>query len=311
VRIEAAGDSVDHAMSTLPGFYEGSRWSGSAGDDDFSYRYAALGDSSTMTLRTSRMRGYIEGDVPPGDDFVVQWIVDGAAALDLRREPMRLELGRPMLFPAHRSFVFGFHDYDQKLVHLNRGFVERVARERYAFRPGTLTFNHLVPPSDAAVERWMLAVETTTAALRSANLGPLAWQELSRDVALAFLALYPPSQAELPEPLLHPNNAHVRLILDYIHERAHEPLDLGDLAAVANLSARGVQVAFARLLGQSPMSYLRTVRLDRVHAELTVLEPTATSVAEIAVRWGFVHLGRFSAAYFKRFGRYPKDTLRA
>jgi len=33
-------------------------------------------------------------------------------------------------------------------------------------------------------------------------------------------------------------------------------------------------------------------------------------VAAVAERWGFAHLGRFSAAYFRRFGEYPKASLR-
>jgi AraC-like DNA-binding protein len=34
------------------------------------------------------------------------------------------------------------------------------------------------------------------------------------------------------------------------------------------------------------------------------------SVAEVAARWGFSHLGRFAAAYRKRYGESPSHTLR-
>ncbi|WP_264933621.1 helix-turn-helix domain-containing protein [Streptomyces sp. A012304] len=54
------------------------------------------------------------------------------------------------------------------------------------------------------------------------------------------------------------------------------------------------------------MTYLRNVRLGRVHAELLT---GATGVTEVAGRWGFTHLSRFSAAYRRRFGAAPSETL--
>ena len=36
----------------------------------------------------------------------------------------------------------------------------------------------------------------------------------------------------------------------------------------------------------------------------------AVSVADTAFKWGFSHLGRFSAAYRREFGELPRETLR-
>jgi transcriptional regulator GlxA family with amidase domain len=62
-------------------------------------------------------------------------------------------------------------------------------------------------------------------------------------------------------------------------------------------------------LGASPMNYLRQVRLDKAHDELVSSSRDEALVSDIARRWGFGNLGRFSAAYVKRFGEYPRDTL--
>ena len=51
--------------------------------------------------------------------------------------------------------------------------------------------------------------------------------------------------------------------------------------------------------------------LDRVHAALESGSRHETSVSEAAMAWGFRHLGRFSGTYFRRFGEYPGQTLRA
>ena len=59
------------------------------------------------------------------------------------------------------------------------------------------------------------------------------------------------------------------------------------------------------------MSYLRDARLDRVRAELADLTGApGVKVTEVAMKWGFHHLGRFSAAYRQRFGESPSETLR-
>jgi transcriptional regulator GlxA family with amidase domain len=59
------------------------------------------------------------------------------------------------------------------------------------------------------------------------------------------------------------------------------------------------------------MAYLRRVRLERVHAELTNSEPDATTVTAVAGRWGFVHLSRFADQYRQQFRQRPSETLRA
>jgi AraC-like DNA-binding protein len=48
------------------------------------------------------------------------------------------------------------------------------------------------------------------------------------------------------------------------------------------------------------------------HRDLQNAEPGhGTSVAAVAARWGFTHLGRFAIEYRRRFGSYPSQTLRS
>ncbi|HZE32140.1 MAG TPA: helix-turn-helix transcriptional regulator [Actinoallomurus sp.] len=83
------------------------------------------------------------------------------------------------------------------------------------------------------------------------------------------------------------------------------------LAAEAHVSVRTLQESFRRHLGISPMAYLRKVRLRRAHEDLRAADPSMTTVASIAHRWGFTHLGRFAAVYQTAFGEPPMATLRA
>ena len=58
------------------------------------------------------------------------------------------------------------------------------------------------------------------------------------------------------------------------------------------------------------MALLRELRLQRAHDELLSAGPGA-QVTDIALRWGFCHLGRFSQSYLQAFGESPRQTLRA
>jgi AraC-like DNA-binding protein len=52
--------------------------------------------------------------------------------------------------------------------------------------------------------------------------------------------------------------------------------------------------------------------MERAHRNLQSAQPAnGESVATIAARWGFTHLGRFAIDYRRRFGSYPSQTLRA
>jgi AraC-like DNA-binding protein len=310
VRLEAVGSDPEVARPTLSSFYDGAEWETHATDGAYAYRYAAIGDES-MTLRTSQMRGYVEGDIPPGDDYVVQWLTGGSAVVDLRRDAVPLTIGRPMLVPAHRSFVFGFSDYHQKLVHLNRRQVDAVASELYGVLPGSVSFDHLARPTTSSMAMWH---DTTALVSRAVSGGPVSavmWNELVRMTAVSFLEMYPPRPvADLPPALLHPRNARLRAAVEYIHANAHLPLTVAQIAEAAGMSVRAVQEGFQRRLGMSPLARLRQVRLERAREELLAGAPESGTVREIAHRWGFAHLGRFSAAYAKRFGEHPRDTLR-
>lgn len=99
----------------------------------------------------------------------------------------------------------------------------------------------------------------------------------------------------------------LRAALAYIESHLAEAMTLGDVAQAAGCSARTLTDTFKEHFSVSPMTRVRQLRLDRVHAELL---DGSLSVTEAACRWGFTHLGRFSAAYHERFGELPSETLR-
>jgi AraC-like DNA-binding protein len=105
--------------------------------------------------------------------------------------------------------------------------------------------------------------------------------------------------------------AAIRDAMEIIETGPHLPLTIATLAEQCHVSVRTLQERFQRHLGMSPMAYVRLVRLRRAHRDLRAADPSHSTVACIAHRWGFTHLGRFVAAHKGMYGETPLQTLRA
>ncbi|HUH88290.1 MAG TPA: helix-turn-helix transcriptional regulator, partial [Pusillimonas sp.] len=97
---------------------------------------------------------------------------------------------------------------------------------------------------------------------------------------------------------------------EYIEAHLQDDICLADIAQYSGTSERSLSRMCRLQYGTSPMQLLRELRLDRIRLELA--NPRADAqVSEVAMRWGYTHLGRFAAAYRQRFGEAPSQTLEA
>lgn len=97
-------------------------------------------------------------------------------------------------------------------------------------------------------------------------------------------------------------------VRQFIDAHLRKEISIEQLMDVARVSERSLYLLFERQVGVSPRDYVRQRRLERVRELLQ--SPAARSVTEIALDHGFLHLGRFSEAYRKRFGELPSQTTR-
>ncbi len=141
---------------------------------------------------------------------------------------------------------------------------------------------------------------------------PIAITNLENYLLSQFIALHPNSfmhysqQAIAREIMPY----HIKRARDYIHDHAHEKVTLHDLSICAGCSFRTLQTLFNKILGMSPMAYLKVIRLEQVHVALLNADYQVSSVADIAKQWGFTHMGRLAESYKKKYGINPSDTLR-
>ena len=141
---------------------------------------------------------------------------------------------------------------------------------------------------------------------------PLAREQLE---AFVMTQLLHAGEHQFSDALRAPVEA-VRLgrlapVVEYMEANADEPLTPHELARVGCMSVRTLHASFQQTFGESPMAYLRRIRLDHVRAELLRSDPTRVRVTDVAMKWGFFHQSRFAQQYREHFGELPSRTLRS
>jgi AraC family ethanolamine operon transcriptional activator len=137
------------------------------------------------------------------------------------------------------------------------------------------------------------------------NHGRLALQEHLLTILLN--ALGPEGHASncLPKPS---TRAHiVDRAIDFMEARLARNIELKDICDALRISPRTLRYSFEAIVGVSPTHYLLARRLYGARCDLA--RPClAGTVEEVALRWGFWHMGRFAQHYRLTFGERPSET---
>lgn len=102
----------------------------------------------------------------------------------------------------------------------------------------------------------------------------------------------------------------MRRVSEWAADCPEETLNLMELADVAGVSLRQLQQAFKAFTDMPPGQWLRLRRLNGARRDLLRHGAGDVTVAEVAMRWSFWHLGRFSESYRELFKELPSETLK-
>ena len=94
-----------------------------------------------------------------------------------------------------------------------------------------------------------------------------------------------------------------------LEENIGSALYVPDLCAAIGVPERTLRTCCLEHLGMSPKEYLSLRRMKMARHDLREADPAATTVTDIAMRYGFWELGRFAVGYRCLFGEAPSATL--
>jgi AraC family transcriptional regulator len=109
----------------------------------------------------------------------------------------------------------------------------------------------------------------------------------------------------LSEPQVLENHSDcIEEVMRYIRQHISEPLDRETLAAVAGFSVPHFHRVFTARVGESAISYVRRLRLERAARKLRM---GAVDITEVALAAGYDTHAAFSKAFKQQFGVSPSE----
>lgn len=139
---------------------------------------------------------------------------------------------------------------------------------------------------------------------------PIAVSSFEHFILSGLLTTHPHNYSAALARLDRPINPRgLKRAIEYMEAHLDRAVSLADVVRASGVPGRTLFKHFKEYRGVSPMSYLRTARFQKVRDELRRAEPDGC-VMDIAMQWGFEHMGRFAVEYRERFGESPSETLR-
>ncbi len=128
---------------------------------------------------------------------------------------------------------------------------------------------------------------------------------LYRHIAMMLLPDAASPSADMPRTTA--SAALIAQLCDYMRANLESGLTLTDLEKFSGLSARGLQMAFKKHAGCSPMQWLTAQKLHAIRSKLLHAD-ASESVTSLAGPY-FPNLGDFARYYRHQFGELPSQTL--
>lgn len=104
-------------------------------------------------------------------------------------------------------------------------------------------------------------------------------------------------------------NKTLKAAREILHAKIDEEIRFVEISKMLGVSQRTLEYTFKNNLGISSKRYLQLLKLNAIRQELLLADPSKTKISDIALKYGFFHMGHFGSEYKKLFGKTPKETL--
>ncbi len=270
-----------------------------------SLRYKAFGP---LQIAEHTSGDAMEVRIPSLDDaYHLQIVLDGHGRCMLDGSNLPMQAGDSIMLTPGTEYTLGFSSHCIQLsVRIPLEFLHQSAREfGYFTAGGTIRF---VPRG-----------------VNVLNEGPI--RHLLRDI-LEFEGSSERAQLYYAKLLCHgilqshesgiclndsvnpSEHRHIAQIRNHILDHLTDDIGIEELAALCRISRKSLYNLFERETGQTPSAYIRKLKLETIYTELSGDDRNIRNVTEVALKYGFTNLGRFSAQYRDHIGELPSETLR-
>jgi AraC-like DNA-binding protein len=146
--------------------------------------------------------------------------------------------------------------------------------------------------------------------------GPLAGgleQAFLAALSRALGAMTPQSPSvrrAAPQPLRQQSERVLARADAFMASHLDQPIDPEAIALAIGISVRSLHRMMREKRGTTPLAALKEMRLQRVRSEIEAGNCPDKGITDLALRFGFNHLGAFAADFRRRFGAPPSELAR-
>lgn len=304
---------VDQAREAVGRVYTHGTLAPVSSGKSFSYEFnvAPLG---RVTLTAMDWGCGMTFDAPSLDEcFNFSSIVQGTSELRIGSDVVEADLNRGVVMSPVKSLHIR---WSERLVSLDVKVARKTLESHLAAIAGielkqSLDFSASMRINDDNAAVWRLIRVMADEVDRDESLlaYPLVAERFSETLLTTVLYAQPHNYSEaLIQARESAAWSYVRRAEEYMEAHCDEPITAELLADAIGVSIRTLYAGFQKHRDYAPIEFLRSVRLCRARDAL-LAAPPGGSVSEYALKWGFTHLGRFSALYREQFGESPSETL--
>lgn len=255
-------------------------------------------------------------EIDPGElsrFFLLQIPVAGSASVTCGTQTTLTSPGRgaSLLSPTLPTRMRWSDGCDKLIVLIEREAMQRHCRELADRAVGSVEFSTAVDCESLAGRLLLNHVRLMYDSAEADGETPRAYlARLGEGLASLLLTSFAHSQrAALDAPVPAAGTNAVARAEEWIRANIDRAFSVAEIAGASGTSLRSLQDGVRRQKGATLSRMIETIRLERFHALLSDPEGRR-SVTEAASTAGLGHLGRAAAAYRRRYGETPSQTLR-
>ena len=134
-------------------------------------------------------------------------------------------------------------------------------------------------------------------------------REIERSLIKGLLTSQPHNYSdELKDAFKRKLPKYILKTIEFIKSNAKQDINIEDIEYISGVSRNRIYTDFKLYFGEPPTAYLKRFRLEGVREEI-LNSFGQYKISNIAMEWGFNHLGRFSSDYKKLFSESPSETM--
>ena len=192
-------------------------------------------------------------------------------------------------------FTDPFHDYYQRLLQSD-------TQEFSSSNPDVSFFSRTGSGLLRSVARTWSDLNNKTA------VSKITLKEREDDLLASFV-MYSNEDMNVRDSFKCDAPYHLRRAEEFICENLDNPITRDQLAEVSGCSIRTLSRSFEKKYGTGPIAFIKQRRLDAAYLDLLSTKSDATTVTQVAINYGFAHIGKFAIEYGKAFGESPSTSL--